>query len=79
MSAISDQPVPKNLREQMVKRVSGVPDPDSLELYELSSLLQQLRLRSERTEEAEKEQARGLWQDLPELIRAYRDRNKAQA
>ncbi len=67
-----DQPVPKDLRVQMLRRLESMPDEDVTELYELILLQEKLRLRREISAEAEREQAAGLWADLPEFIRAYR-------
>jgi len=72
MSAFSAQPVPKDLREQMLKRIAAMSEQDVAELYELVLLNEKLRLRREISEQADQENAAGLWTDLPELIRAYR-------
>ncbi len=69
------QPIPKNLREQMVKRIEAASEEDLVEVYELMMLNERLRVRREISQQAEAE-LRGLWTDLPELIRAYRARNK---
>ncbi len=72
MSTSVDQPIPKDLRTQMLKRLESMPDEDVTELYELTLLQEKLRLRREISADAEREQAAGLWSDLPEFIRAYR-------
>jgi len=73
MSTSVDQPVPKDLRAQMLKRIESMPDDDVTDLYELILLQEKLRLRREISAEAEREQAGGLWADLPEFVRAYRE------
>ena len=72
MSTMSSRPVPTDLREQMVKRISTMSDNDVVELHELVLLNEKLRVRREISEQAEQEQAAGLWTGLPDLIRAYR-------
>ena len=73
------QPIPKDLREQMVKRISSMSEDDVVELYDLVLLNERLRVRREISQQAEQERASGLWANLPELIRAYRTRNQARA
>jgi DNA-binding protein Fis len=77
MSSIATQPIPKNLREQMVQRISTMSEQDVVELYELVLLNEKIRLRQAISDQAERENAAGLWTDLPELIRAYRARKKS--
>jgi hypothetical protein len=76
MGSYTTQPVPKNLREQMVQRISAMPENEVEELYELFLLKEKIRVRREISEQAEQENAKGLWTDLPELIRAYRASRK---
>jgi hypothetical protein len=72
MTATLQPPVPKDLREQMVKRVSTMPEPDLVELYQLALLREKLRLREEISHQADRENADGVWDDLPEFIQAWR-------
>lgn len=76
MGSYTTQPVPKNLREQMVQRISAMPENEVEELYELFLLKEKLRVRREMSQQAEEENAKGLWNDLPELIRTYRASRK---
>jgi hypothetical protein len=69
--------MPKNLREQMLKRISAMSEKEVAELYELVLLNEKLRLRREISDQAEHEHAAGLWTNLPELIRAYRAGKKS--
>ena len=73
------QPIPKNLREQMVKRIETAPEEDVVFVYELFLFAERDRLWKQIQHDAAGEQERGLWTNLPELIRAYRARNKPQA
>jgi DNA-binding protein Fis len=77
MSTLAPQPIPKNLREQMVQRISSMSEQDVAELYELVLLNEKIRLRQEISDQAEQENAAGLWTNLPELIRAYRASKKS--
>ncbi len=70
------EPVPKNLRDQMVKRIASMSDQDVAELYELWLLKEKLAVRQEMSDEAEGEQASGLWANLPDIVREYRSRKK---
>lgn len=54
MSTTVDQPVPKDLRVQMLRRLESMPDEDVTELYELILLQEKPRLRREISAEAER-------------------------
>ncbi len=77
MSSITTQPMPKNLREQMVQRINTMSERDVVDLYELVLLNEKIRLRQEISDQADQENANGLWTDLPELIRAYRAKKQS--
>lgn len=76
MSLSTTQPVPKDLREQMVKRISAMPEEEVVELYELVLLTEKIRVRREISDQADQENAQGLWANLPEIVRAYRASRK---
>lgn len=76
MTTIQPQPIPRNLREQMIQRVQAMPEDQVAELYEMLLLQEKLTLLDKISDGAEREQAEGKWQDLPEFIRAYRSRKK---
>ena len=76
MSISTTQPVPKDLREQMVKRISVMPEDEVVELYDLLLLTEKIRVRREISDQADQENARGLWTNLPEIVRAYRASRK---
>lgn len=71
------EPVPKNLREQMVKRIAGMSEKDVAELYELWLLKEKLAVRQEMSDQAGTEQAAGVWANLPDIVREYRSRRKS--
>ncbi|HBJ85575.1 MAG TPA: hypothetical protein DDZ88_17200 [Verrucomicrobiales bacterium] len=72
------QPMPKNLREQLVDSISSMSEEQLLEVRNAILDVEIERLRKEMSEQAEQEQAEGKWDNLPEVIRAYRDRKKAE-
>jgi hypothetical protein len=76
MTSTLPQPVPKNLREQMLNRVSSMDEATLLRLHDLDLLAETIRLRELISVDAEAEQVAGKWEDLTEVIRAYRNRNK---
>lgn len=69
-------PVPTNLRQQMLERVSSMAEEDVVRLHELILLNEKIRVREEVSRQAEQERADGKWDNLEELIRAYRARRK---
>jgi hypothetical protein len=69
MTTIPPQPIPRNLREQMIQRVQSMPEDQVAELL----LQEKLSLLDKISDGAEREQAEGKWQDLPEFIHAYRN------
>ncbi|MBX7211368.1 MAG: hypothetical protein K1X78_23875 [Verrucomicrobiaceae bacterium] len=71
------EPVPKNLREQMTKRLASMSDQDVAALYELWLLKEKLDVRQQMSDQAEQEMAAGTWDRLPEIIREYRSRQKS--
>jgi hypothetical protein len=73
---IRNQPIPHNLREQVLQRIATMPESDVAQVYELLLLAEKLRLRSEISKQAEAENERGTWLGLPELIAAYRAQKK---
>lgn len=71
------EPVPKNLREQMVKRIAAMSERDVAELYELWLLKEKLAVRQEMSDQATREHASGIWEKLPDLVREYRSGKKS--
>ena len=72
----SSQPIPKNLREQLVEKVQSVPEKYLALLYEAWLDTETVRLLDEMNEQAEREQASGKWDNLQDLIREYRARRQ---
>ena len=77
MSNAITQPVPKNLRQQMVERISTAPEEDVVFVHDLLLFAEKQRLWKQIQVDAEAEQAAGKLDNIPELVRQYRNRNKA--
>jgi hypothetical protein len=77
MSTTAAQPVPKNLRQQMVARISTAPEEDVVFVHDLLLIAEKQRLWKQIQTDAEAEQAAGKLDNIPELVRQYRNRNKA--
>jgi hypothetical protein len=78
MTSTLPQPVPKNLREQLIDRVSRMDEQSLIRLYDLDLLIEKMRLRDEMSRQAEAKQASGKWEGLSEAIREYRTRNRRE-
>ena len=72
MSATLSQPIPTNLREQMLKRIETAPDADVLIVHEALLHAQKLRLLDDISVDAEHERSSGRWEKLPELLAEVR-------
>jgi hypothetical protein len=70
-------PIPKNLREQLMTKLQLMPEKYLALLHEAWLDAETVRLLDEMNEQAVKEQAEGKWDNLPELIREYRERRTA--
>jgi hypothetical protein len=75
MTPALPQPVPKNLREQMVKRVNEMDEGSLVRLHELDLLAEAIRLRHVISEQAETERSAGKWEGMQDTIREYRRRH----
>jgi hypothetical protein len=73
MSAIP-QPIPMNLREQMLKRIETAPDADVLIVHEALLHAEKLRLMDDISADAEGERSEGKWENLPALLMEVRAR-----
>ncbi|MFN0076106.1 MAG: hypothetical protein ACKVY0_06505 [Prosthecobacter sp.] len=60
----------------MMNRVAEMDEDTLVRLHDLDLLAESIRLRTLISEQAEAERAAGKWDDLPEVIRAYRNRNR---
>ena len=79
MSTNTTQPVPKNLREQMVQRMQVAAEEDLVFAYEIMLMAEKNRVWKQIQSEADAEAAAGLHENLPELIRQYLMRNRPSA
>jgi hypothetical protein len=68
---IRNQPKPHNLREQVLQKISVMPESDVAQVYELLLLAEKSWLRAEISKQAGAENDRGACVDLPEFIAAY--------
>lgn len=59
MSTVATQPVPKNLRQQMVEKIQDIPDKYLAVLYEAFVHAEKVRLLDEISRDAESEQSEG--------------------
>ena len=66
--------LPGNLREQMIERLHQAPERDLLVVHEALRHADKLRLLDAVSEDAEREQAAGAWDKLPEMIQEVRAR-----
>ena len=69
--------MPKNLREQLVEKVKSIPEKYLALLHEAWLDAETVRLLDEMNAQAEREQSEGNWDNLPELIKQYRERRKS--
>ena len=76
MNVTINQPKQHNLRVQVLQKISAMPESDVAQVHELLLLAEKLRLRSEISKQAEAENERGTWIDLPELVAAYKAQKK---
>lgn len=72
MSTTLAQPIPKNLREQLMKRIEMAPDDEVMIVHEALLHAEKLRLLDEISNDAECERSEGKWQRLPELLKEVR-------
>jgi len=71
------QPIPKNLREQLVDSIAAMSEEQLLALHNAILDVEIERLRNEMSEQAEQEQAEGKWDNLQEFIKEYREQKKS--
>ena len=76
MSTKTTQPVPKDLREQMVQRMQVAAEEDLVFAYGIMLMAEKNRVWKQLQSEADAEAAAGRHGNLPELIRQYRMRNR---
>lgn len=59
-----------------MKRVAEMDEDALVRLHDLNLVAETIRLRALISEQAEAERAAGKWDDLAEVIRAYRQRRR---
>lgn len=78
MSNLASQPIPKNLRQQMVERISTASEQELMLLHDLMLIAEKEHLWKRIQRDAEAEEAAGKWENLPELVREVREAIKAR-
>lgn len=71
------QPVPKDLRQQMIQRIQSAPETEVLLLHDIWLSAAKDRLWQEIQQDATAEQAAGKLDQVPDLVRRYRARHAA--
>jgi hypothetical protein len=77
MNATAPQPVPKNLRQQLMKQIETTPEDELVEVHDMLLLRAKLRLLDMMSAQAECEHAAEKDGDLVEYIRQHRARRKS--
>lgn len=72
-----EQPIPTNLRQQLIGLISEAPDDELPELHRRLMLAERDRLWRRVQSEAQRDSERGAYQDVAEMIRERRSRGKA--
>ena len=75
MSRVDTQPVPKDLRQQMIQRIQSAPESDVVLLHDIWLSAAKDRLWQEIQQNATAEQEAGKLDDVPDLVRRYRARH----
>lgn len=75
MSKVDIQPVPKDLRQQMIQRIQSAPESDVVLLHDIWLSAAKDRLWQEIQENAAAEQEAGKLDEVPDLVRRYRARH----
>ena len=72
------QPIPKNLREQMLEKVECASEEALVLVHEALLFAEKERLWREIQADAQKECEAGTWDNLDEVIRKYRDSRRGR-
>jgi hypothetical protein len=75
MSRVDTQPVPKDLRQQMIQRIQSAPESDVVLLHDIWLSAAKDQLWQEIQENATAEQEAGKLDEVPDLVRRYRTRH----
>lgn len=78
MTSALPQPVPKNLREQIVSFVLSAPEEDLPDLGRRLLMAERDQLWKEVQAQAKADFEAGKYDDVPRIIAEYRSRNKAR-
>lgn len=70
------QPIPKDLRDTLRKAIDEMADEQLLSVHNAVLDAEIKRLRELISDDAESERESGKWDDLPGVVRAYRERKK---
>lgn len=76
MSNSITQPIPKDLRQQMIQRIQSAPEQDVVLLHDIWLSAAKDRLLQEIKQDATAEQQEGKLDQVPDLVRRYRARNE---
>jgi hypothetical protein len=71
-------PIPKNLRQTLMQTIETMSDEQVISVHNAVLDAEIKRLRQVISDDAEKERLAGKWDDLPSVIREYRERRKAE-
>ena len=71
-------PIPKNLRQTLVQTIESMTDEQVVSVHNAVLDAEIGRLRQLVSDGADEEWAAGKWDNLPEVVREYRDRRKAE-
>lgn len=77
MTSTLPQPVPHNLRELMISFIQSAPEEQLPELNKRLLIAERDRLWSEVQAQAQADADAGKYENVPEMVREYRARNKA--
>ena len=72
MTAALPSPIPKDLRQQLVRSLDKFDEPELVFIHRVFLEAEKQRLWREIGEDAEKERLAGKWDNLPEVIREVR-------
>jgi hypothetical protein len=77
MSNAITQPIPKDLRQQMIQRIQSAPEQDVVLLHDIWVSAAKERLWQEIQQDATAEQEAGKLDQVPDLVRRYRARHES--
>ncbi len=75
MSSTITQPIPKDLRQQMIQRIESAPEQDVVLLHDIWLSAAKDRIWQEIQQDAAGEKEAGKLDQVPDLVRRYRARH----